>query len=170
VTHGGEDAPSAARALRVAVVGAAEATPDEYETARALGRLLAQAGVLVVCGGRTGVMEAVARGAVEGGGQTVGILPGPDGAEANPWVGVPIATGLGEARNAIVVRCAEAVVGVGGGWGTLSELSLAAKMGVPVSTVGSGPHGLRGITAHHDAQRAAAWATQAASGYRSREE
>jgi uncharacterized protein (TIGR00725 family) len=155
------------RSFRVAVVGAAEADDATYEVARKLGRCLADAGAVVVCGGRSGVMEGVARGAREQGGRTVGILPGTDGEAANPWIEIPVATGLGEARNAVVARCAEAVVGVGGGWGTLSELALAAKMGVPVATVGPGPCGLRDVPMHPDPGSAARWAVQAASGYRS---
>jgi uncharacterized protein (TIGR00725 family) len=87
---------------------------------------------MLVCGGRGGVMEAACRGAQEAGGVTVGILPGTDHSEANPYLDIPIVTGLGEARNAIVVRTADAVIAVSGGYGTLSEIGLAMKMGRPV--------------------------------------
>ena len=156
-----------ARAPRVAVIGAADAEQEAYESARTLGRLLAEAGAVVICGGRGGVMEAVARGAAEAGGTSVGILPGSEGSEANEWITIPLPTGLGEARNAVVVRSAEAVVSVGGRWGTLSELSLAAKMGVPVSSIGGPPLGVEGVVRHPDAATAAAWAMQAASKQRS---
>jgi uncharacterized protein (TIGR00725 family) len=169
-SHAQREGPGSDRPLRVAVVGAADAGPGEYEAALALGRRLAELGLLVICGGRSGVMEAVARGAFEAGGRTVGILPGTRGEDANSWIEVPIATGLGEARNAVVVRSAEAVIGIGGGWGTLSELALGAKMGVPVSTLGPGPKGLREVPSHLDVERAATWAVEAASGYRSRGE
>jgi uncharacterized protein (TIGR00725 family) len=82
-----------------------------------------------VCGGLGGVMEAACRGAKDGGGTTVGILPGTDRAAANPFVDVAVATGLGEARNALVVRAADAVIAIGGGYGTLSEIALALKAG-----------------------------------------
>lgn len=91
----------------------------------------------MVCGGRGGVMEAACRGAKAEGGTTVGILPGMDRQEANAYVDIPIVTGLGEARNAIVVRTADAVVAVSGGYGTLSEIGLALKMGRPVVGLGT---------------------------------
>jgi uncharacterized protein (TIGR00725 family) len=116
----------------IAVVGGATCSPEEAEQAEFVGRLLAEAKAILVCGGRGGVMAAACRGAKSAGGTTVGILPGVSPAEANPHVDIPIATGLGEARNAIIVRCASAVIAVGGGYGTLSEIALALKMGRPV--------------------------------------
>ncbi|MGH3118400.1 MAG: TIGR00725 family protein, partial [Gaiellales bacterium] len=121
----------------VAVVGPGDADPSAEERAAALGKSLAQAGAVVVCGGLGGVMAAACRGAREAGGTTVGILPGGDRTEANPWVEVALATGLGEARNALVVRAADAVVAVAGGYGTLSEIALALKMGKPVIGLGT---------------------------------
>jgi uncharacterized protein (TIGR00725 family) len=100
--------------------------------AEAVGRGLAEAGATVVCGGLGGVMAAACRGAHAGGGLTVGILPGLDRAEANRWVDVAVPTGLGEARNVLVVRAADVVVAVGGGYGTLSEVAFALKTGTPV--------------------------------------
>ena len=97
-----------------------------------VGRGLALAGAAVVCGGLGGVMEAACRGAREGGGLTVGLLPGIDRADANPYVSVAIATGLGEARNALVVRAADAAIAVGGEFGTLSEIAFALKLGKSV--------------------------------------
>ena len=95
------------------------------------GRLLAQRGAIVLCGGLGGVMEAAARGAQANGGTTVGILPGTDPAAANPHIDVPIATGLGEMRNFLIVRAAHALIAIGGGIGTLSELALAQRIGKP---------------------------------------
>jgi uncharacterized protein (TIGR00725 family) len=121
----------------VAVVGSGEAGPEEREVAEAVGRGLAERGAVVVCGGLGGVMEAACRGARAAGGTTVGILPGPERGAANEFVDVAIATGLGEARNALVVRAVDAVVAVGGSWGTLSEIALAVRTGVPVVGVGT---------------------------------
>lgn len=78
-------------------------------------------------------MEAAARGAVRAGGMTIGVLPGPDSASANPWITLPLATGMGEARNALVVRFADAVIAIAGEWGTLSEIALARRIGIPVT-------------------------------------
>lgn len=121
----------------VAVIGSVRCSEDEAALARDVGRAVAGRGAVLVCGGRGGVMEAACRGAKEVGGTTVGILPGNDQQEANPYVDIPIATGLGEARNAIVVRTAAVVVAVGGGYGTLSEIGLALKMGRPVVGLGT---------------------------------
>jgi uncharacterized protein (TIGR00725 family) len=116
----------------VAVVGASEATPELSALADEVGRRLAEAGAVLVCGGLGGVMEAAARGCSGAGGTSVGILPGDDRGDANPHVSVAIATGMGETRNALVVRAADAVIAVGGGFGTLSEMALAARTGTPV--------------------------------------
>ena len=119
----------------IAVVGQSVATPEEERTAEEVGRLLAERGAVVVCGGLGGAMAAACRGAKSAGGITVGILPGDDRADANEWVDVAIPTGLGEARNALVVRAADAVIAVGGEFGTLSEIALALKMGKPVAGI-----------------------------------
>jgi uncharacterized protein (TIGR00725 family) len=116
----------------VAVVGPGEASPEELHTAEEIGARLADAAVVVVTGGLGGVMEAACRGARSRGGLTVGLLPGSYRADANGWVVVALPTGLGEARNALIVRCADAIVAVGGGWGTLSEIALALRAGLPV--------------------------------------
>ena len=105
--------------------------------AEEVGRLLARRGAVVVCGGLGGVMEAACRGARGEGGTTVGILPGPDRGAANPHVSVAVPTGLGEARNALVVRAADALIAVGGAYGTLSEIALALKAGKPVIGLGT---------------------------------
>ena len=151
------------RPFRVAVVGAAAASLEDYETARALGSALARAGAVVLCGGHGGVMEAAARGASEAGGTAVGILRGTDPADANPWVALPLPTGLGEARNALVVRAAEAVVAVGGEWGTLSEIALAKKMGLAVGTLGTPPAQGLDLPDFSTPQEAANWAVGKAS-------
>jgi uncharacterized protein (TIGR00725 family) len=116
----------------IAVVGPGEASHGELAAAEAVGRGLAARGAVVVSGGLGGVMASACRGAKAAGGTTVGILPGTERADANEWVDVAVSTGLGEARNALVVRAADAVVAVGGGYGTLSEIALALKAGKPV--------------------------------------
>jgi uncharacterized protein (TIGR00725 family) len=116
----------------IAVVGPGRADPALLAAAETVGAEVAAAGAVLVCGGLGGVMEAACRGARSRRGLTVGLLPGLDRTEANGWVEVAIPTGLGEARNALVVRAADAVVAVGGAWGTLSEIALALKTGRPV--------------------------------------
>lgn len=116
----------------IAVVGPGRASDEQTAEAEAVGRGLAGAGAILVCGGLGGVMEAACRGAKAAGGTTVGILPGGDRSGANEWVDVALPTGLGEARNALVVRAADAVIAVGGAYGTLSEIALALKAGKPV--------------------------------------
>ncbi|MGZ5399077.1 MAG: SLOG cluster 4 domain-containing protein [Nocardioides sp.] len=117
----------------VAVVGpSGDPGPEILALAEEVGRLLAEAGALVVTGGGSGVMAAACRGAVLAGGTTVGILPGDDRGDANPEVTIALPTGLGEMRNALLVRVADAVIAVGGSWGTLSEVALACRTGVPV--------------------------------------
>ena len=119
------------------MIGPAEASAAERREARAAGRRLADGGAIVVCGGRGGVMEAACEGAKEAGGTTVGILPGLDRAEANDHVDIAIPTGMGEMRNALIVRAADAIVAIGGKWGTLSEVALALKTGKAVFGVTS---------------------------------
>ena len=121
----------------VAVVGPGEASVDEVARAEEVGRLLAARDAVVVCGGLGGVMEAVSRGAAGAGGTVVGILPGNHRDQANEHVTVAIATGMGEMRNALVVRSVDAVVAVGGAYGTLSEIALALRTGVPVVGIGT---------------------------------
>ena len=116
----------------VAVCGPDQATDSEQDAAEQIGRGLADAGAVVICGGLGGVMAAACRGARSAGGMTVGILPGMRRQEANQWVAVAIPTGLGELRNGLIVRAADVVVAVGGAYGTLSEVALALKGGTPV--------------------------------------
>lgn len=113
----------------VAVCGSSAGSKEVLERAEQVGRLLAGAGAILVCGGLGGVMDAAARGATSAGGTAVGILPGEDRLGASEHLTVAIPTGLGEARNALVVRAADAVIAIGGEWGTLSEIALAMKMG-----------------------------------------
>ena len=128
----------------VAIVGPGDsATEANLRDAYAAGAWLAQRGVVVVCGGLGGVMGAAAAGAAGSGGLVVGLLPGLDRSAAHPAVTVAIPTGLGELRNGLVVRSADAVLAIGGSWGTLAEMALAMRTGVPLVAVGSPvPHGL----------------------------
>jgi uncharacterized protein (TIGR00725 family) len=120
------------RPLQIAVVGAGADDPELAAWAEEVGAGVARAGARLVCGGLGGVMEAAARGAAGEGGEVIGILPGDDPAEANPHVTHPVATGVGQARNIAVVASGDAVIAVGGAWGTLSEIAFARRMGRPV--------------------------------------
>ena len=136
----------------VAVVGPGEASPDELHTAEEVGAGLAAAGVVVVTGGLGGVMEAASRGARSRRGRTLGILPGDDRDAANGWVEIAVPTGMGELRNGLVVRAADAVVAIGGGHGTLSEVALALKLGRPVVGLGTWQvHGVDHVSTPEDA-------------------
>ena len=121
----------------VAVIGPSEASAEEARQAETVGRLLAEAGAVLVCGGLGGVMEAASRGAAGAGGTVVGVLPGSHRSDANPHVTVAITTGMGEMRNALVVRAADVVVAVGGAYGTLSEIAIVLRTGVPVVGIGT---------------------------------
>ncbi|MCG1004079.1 MULTISPECIES: TIGR00725 family protein [Halobacterium] len=128
--------------MRVSVIGAS-APPDEaVENAREVGRLLAERGHTVVCGGLGGVMRAACRGASDAGGHTIGILPGEDRSAANEYVDTTIATGLGHARNALVVMNGDAVVALGGAGGTLSEVGFSSVYDRPIAGLGApdAPH------------------------------
>ena len=116
----------------ISVIGAGKCDAETYALAEQVGRELAQRGATVVCGGLGGVMEAACKGAQRAGGRTIGILPGIDHRDANAYVDIPIVTGLGEARNSIVVRSGRAVIAVGGEYGTLSEIAFALKFGIRV--------------------------------------
>jgi uncharacterized protein (TIGR00725 family) len=121
----------------IAVVGPGEADEHELALAEMVGAEVAAAGAVLVCGGLGGVMEAACRGARSRSGTTVGLLPGLDRNAANGWVQIAVPTGLGEARNALVVHAADALVAVGGGWGTLSEIAFAVRAGLPMVGIGS---------------------------------
>lgn len=122
--------------MYIAVSGPADATPEQCASAEEVGRLLAEQGHVVVCGGLGGVMEAAALGAAVSGGVVLGLLPGTDRSAANPFVTIALPTGLGELRNGLLVRVSDAVICIGGSWGTLSELALAVRTGVPVVMLG----------------------------------
>lgn len=128
---------------RVAVIGGSRPGRQALETAFEVGRLIARAGAIVVCGGLGGVMEAASRGAREEGGFVVGILPGAAMTDANPWVDLPVATGLGYTRNALVIMNADAVVAVDGEYGTLSEIAYGKIHGKRV--VGLGTWEVKGV-------------------------
>ena len=139
----------------IAVVGpGSDPTARQLDQAAEVGERLARAGAVLVCGGLGEVMEAACRGARAAGGITVGLLPGVDRTAGNPHLTVAIATGLGELRNALVIRAADAVVAIGGAYGTLSEVALALKTGVPV--IGLGTWEIEGIEPVADAERAVA--------------
>jgi len=140
------------RPLYVAVCGPGVASPEEEALAEEIGRLLAREGAVVVCGGVSGVMDAAARGAGAEGGVSIGILPGSDRAAASPHVTYSLPTGMGEGRNVLVARAADALIAVAGEFGTLSEIALALKIGVPVI-------GLRTWQLHRDGASVEAFAT-----------
>jgi len=116
----------------IAVIGGGQPSREEARQAEEVGRELARRGAVLICGGLGGVMRAACKGARAEGGVTIGVLPGESRRQANPYVQLPIVTGLGEARNVIVVRSAQAVIAVGGGYGTLSEIGHALRNGIPV--------------------------------------
>ena len=147
----------------IAVVGPGRASGEELAAAEEAGAEVAAAGAVLVCGGLGGVMEAACRGARSRGGMTVGLLPGLDRGEANGWVEVAVPTGLGEARNALVVRAADAIVAIGGAWGTLSEIALGLRAGRPVIGLGTwelarGGRAVEGIAAMDSPSEAVAQA------------
>ena len=119
----------------VSVIGGGHCDATEYALAEQVGRLVAEAGATLVCGGLGGVMEAAAKGAKAAGGTTIGILPGHDRGAANAYLDHVVTTGMGEARNLAVVSSGDVVIAVAGGYGTLSEIGLAAKIGRPVVIV-----------------------------------
>lgn len=124
-----------ATAIRIGVIGSGSTDAERLEAARAVGRAVARSGAVLVCGGLGGVMDAAATGASSEGGTVVGILPGDDPDAASPGVTIPLPTGLGEARNTLVVKAADAVIAVAGGWGTLNEAAMCLKTGTPIVAV-----------------------------------
>ena len=119
-------------ALHIGVIGEGVCSRATARAAERVGQGIAAAGAVLFCGGRTGVMEAASRGAARAGGTIVGVLPGFRRADANRWVTIPVITGMDQARNVVLVRSCDAVIAVGGSYGTLSEIALALKLGVPV--------------------------------------
>lgn len=116
----------------IGVIGAGSVDASGAVLAEEVGRLIAEKGAILICGGLYGVMEAACRGAYQNGGITIGVLPGEDAGTANPYVSIPIVTGLSHARNIIIVRTAHVLIAIRGGYGTLSEISFALKMGKKV--------------------------------------
>ncbi len=125
------------RRTRIGIIGAASCTAKQAEQAEQVGRLVAEAGAVLVCGGLGGVMAAACRGAAHVGGITLGILPGNGAAEANEFVAIPVVTGMGCARNALVVRTSQSVIAIGGRYGTLSEIAYAAQFEIPIVGLGT---------------------------------
>ncbi len=128
----------------IAVIGGSDCSPAEAGMAEEVGRRLAAEGATLICGGLGGVMEAACRGAKSGKGLTIGILPGDDRRASNPYVDIPIVTGMGYARNAIVARSAQAVIAIDGSYGTLSEIAHALQSGTPVIGLGTWSLSLHG--------------------------
>ncbi|HVL81514.1 MAG TPA: TIGR00725 family protein [Actinomycetota bacterium] len=147
----------------VALCGPHDASDEERALAAEVGRLLAESGAVLVTGAGTGVMEASSRAAHEAGGTVLGFVAGDSRDEANDWCTIAVPTGMGEGRNVLVVRASDAVITLGGGWGTLSEIGLAMKMGRPVISLGGweprvrgrSPAGIRSVTTPAEAVRAA---------------
>jgi uncharacterized protein (TIGR00725 family) len=127
----------------IGVIGAGFAGGKTLQTAERVGRIIAKRGALLVCGGLGGVMEAAARGAKTEGGTTIGILPQQEKEAANPFIDIPVATGFGEGRNVVIVRTADALIAIGGEYGTLSEIAFALKMGKTV--IGLGTWDIKGV-------------------------
>ncbi|NVL89492.1 MAG: TIGR00725 family protein [Desulfobacterales bacterium] len=123
----------------IGVIGAGSCDKEVYEQARKVGEGIAKMGAILVCGGLGGVMGGACRGASEAGGKTVGILPGPDRSHANPYVTIPIVTDLGHARNILIVRSSDLLIAISGGYGTLSEISIALKLKKPVIGLSTWP-------------------------------
>lgn len=145
----------------IGVVGQGECGGKLARLAREVGWLIAQSGAVLVCGGLGGVMEAAARGAKEAGGLTLGILPGDTRTQANPHIDLAIPTGMGEGRNFLVVRAAEALIAIGGGHGTLSEIALALKTGKRVIGLATPWRGVPGVVEANTAEEAVALALAA---------
>ncbi len=116
----------------IGVIGGSQCPPEIEKLAEEVGSLIAQRGAFLICGGLSGVMAAACRGAKKNQGTTIGVLPGSLKSEANPYVDIPIVTGMGDARNIIIVRTSDAVIAVDGEYGTLSEISFCLKFKVPV--------------------------------------
>lgn len=143
----------------IAVIGGHQCSAYELEQAEAVGRELARRGVILICGGLGGIMEAACKGARAEGGIAVGILPGSNRHMANPYVSIPIVTGLGYARNVLVVKSAQAIIAIDGSYGTLSEIAHALQSGIPVIGLGTWSVSIKGkvddsIIPAHDAQDA----------------
>ncbi len=138
--------------ILISVIGGRKVEKSLLKQAESVGRLLAKEDAILICGGLGVVMEAVSRGMKSEGGLTIGILPQDHREKANPFVDIPIATGLGIGRNAIIARAADAIIAVGGEYGTLSEIAFALQMGKPV--VGISTWNIKGVISAQDAEEA----------------
>ena len=118
--------------IHIGVIGAGKCSPEIYHHSNEVGKLIGKNDWILFCGGLGGVMEGAAKGCYQSGGMTVGILPGKEKNSANPFIKLPITTGLGEGRNLLVVRASDVIIAIGDGYGTLSEIGLALKIGKPV--------------------------------------
>jgi uncharacterized protein (TIGR00725 family) len=125
------------RLVFIGVIGGSEVSPQVAQLAEAVGREIARRGAALVCGGLSGVMEAACKGASEEGGLTIGILPGDNRKNANPYVKIPIVTGIGYARNVAVVKTSQAIIAIDGSYGTLTEIGHALQSGIPVIGLGT---------------------------------
>lgn len=125
------------KGIFITVIGASDCSAEETRLAEEVGRELARRGVTLICGGLEGVMEAACRGATSQGGVTIGILPGNSRKDANPYVQIPIVTGMGYTRNAIVAKSGQAVIAIGGSYGTLSEIAYALQSDIQVISLGT---------------------------------
>lgn len=152
-----------ARRVQIAVVGGSPCTAEVAGWAHEIGKRVARAGGVLICGGLSGVMEAAARGAHEEGGLTVGILPSYDPATANPWIDVAIPTGMGHARNMLVAAAADALIALPGQHGTASEISLAGTIRRPVIALGAWSHVPEVVVAHSPAEAVEAALSRARS-------
>jgi uncharacterized protein (TIGR00725 family) len=153
----------------IAVIGGLRASEQALAQAEAVGRELARRGCILICGGHGGVMEAACRGASEAGGLTIGVMPEDDRSGVNPYVQIPIVTGIGIARNRTIVLSADAVIAVAGGYGTLTEIGYALQAGKPVAGLGTwsiSSSGIEDASIHRaeDPLAAVEWAVAAAAG------
>ena len=130
IMTGNNSAPK--KPIFIGVIGGGEVSPHVARTAEEVGQEIAKHGAVLICGGLGGVMEAACRGASEAGGLTIGILPGDNRRDANPYVQIPIMTGMGYARNAVVVKSCQAIIAINGSYGTLTEIGYALQSGKPV--------------------------------------
>jgi uncharacterized protein (TIGR00725 family) len=121
----------------IGIIGGSSVDQAAYDTAYEVGRLLAESGAMLICGGLTGIMEAACKGGKEAGGTTIGILPGLHIEDANEYVDIPVATGLGHGRNLIIINTAESLIAISGRYGTLSEIGFALQSGKPVYGLGT---------------------------------
>ena len=136
----------------IRVIGGSSVDQTAFDTAYEVGRLIAEAGAILICGGLTGVMEAACKGAKNAGGTTIGVLPGSNIFDANPYVDIPIASGLGYSRNLIIINTAQALIAISGRYGTLSEIGFALQSGKPV--FGLGTWDIDGVVACSTAEEA----------------